>query len=458
MSERRSYPALYSPFIWASFLSAVAGGFFLAAILGLHTAYGLWSGKLLIELVQLHGHLQLLGWMGLLLIGVSMYVLPRFASTPLPPGNQQRWIFILLATGLGLRVLAVMAALFSPGHVDFYRYGMCAGMYLETLGIACYVGSALRVLSSANADAHDRNRLAPYFIAMFSGWSVLAVGTAWLAFIQLQSFSLVLHPVWNDLVIEAFIRLTLVPAVFGFGVKMIPVFMGLRAPLWPVRNVGIGLVASTCLYLTGKLLHSIMPDQQVSSFIVGFGLLGISLAVLCFVWFLDALLFRVLPERVALKTYRSDAALQRGRYGDRGEFGRFELFIIAGFAWIALVAFVEGINGMLLVLGYSELFSATTIRHALLLGGLAHIVLGVSHRLLPNLLGWGQLAPILTTVAFFLFFLSSLLRVAPLLLADIGVKVPIDFYALSGTFALAGITLSFANICFRNFISAPKKN
>ena len=106
----------------------------------------------------------------------------------------------------------------------------------------------------------------------------------------------------------------------------------------------------------------------------------------------------------------------------------------------------------MLVLGYSELVSATTLRHALLLGGLAHIVLGVAHRLLPNLLGWSQLAPVLTTLAFLLFFSSSLLRVIPFLLADFGVILPVVFYAVSGVFGLAGIALAFINICARKFI------
>jgi hypothetical protein len=287
---------------------------------------------------------------------------------------------------------------------------------------------------------------------MFSGWCILAIGTATIGISVVGSDSLILNPLWNDLLIESFVRLTLVPAVFGFGVKMLPVFLGLRAPLWPVRKVGLLLVVNTYLYLCSKLCQILLPAQEILGYLSAVGQLGIALAVLGFTWFLDALLFRVLPERVALKVYRSDAHLQRGRYGDKGEFGRFELFIITGFAWISLVALLEGANGISILLGMPEVVSVVTLRHALLLGGLAHLVLGVSHRLLPNLLGWALLAPMLTGISFALMLISSLCRVFPLLLADFGFNMPTGFFALSGVFGMIGIGVAFLNICGRKLL------
>lgn len=457
MRSKRSYPALYAPFIWASFMVAVFGGFLLASYLALNMGSGLWPGRFLIEHIQLHGHLQLLGWMGLLLIGVSLYVLPRLTSSPIYIRNSRRWIFVTLILGIGTRIGVVIALVLAIGSRIWISYLMFAGMILETVGMVLYLSTVMRCVLDRKTDKNDLNRLGPYLFAMFSGWCFLAIGTTVGGISLIGSDSIILNPLWNDLLIESFVRLTLIPAVFGFGVKMLPVFLGLHAPLWPVRKVGLLLVVSTYLYLCGKLCRILVPDQVVFGYLSAVGQLGIALAVLGFTWLLDALLFRVLPERVALKVYRSDAHLQRGRYGDKGEFGRFELFIITGFAWISLVALLEGANGISILLGVPEMVSAVTLRHALLLGGLTHLVLGVSHRLLPNLLGWAQVAPMLTGVSFTLMLVASLCRVFPLLLADFGLTMPTGFFAFSGVFGVAGIGLAFFNICGRKLLRCLEK-
>ena len=110
----RSYPTLYTPFVWGSFLIAVFGGFLLAAYLSVSMGSGWWSGTLLFELIQLHGHLQLVGWMGMLLLGVSLYLLPRLLSASLPVSRADKWIFVLLLLGILLRVVATFSEAFAP--------------------------------------------------------------------------------------------------------------------------------------------------------------------------------------------------------------------------------------------------------------------------------------------------------------------------------------------------------
>jgi len=64
----------------------------------------------LVHLTDLHASWGLLGWVGLLIVGVAYQVVPMFQVTPLYPRNVTRWLAWGLFLGLGLRT-AVTATL-----------------------------------------------------------------------------------------------------------------------------------------------------------------------------------------------------------------------------------------------------------------------------------------------------------------------------------------------------------
>jgi len=407
---------------------------------------GWWSGALLFELIQLHGHLQLIGWMGMLLLGVSLYLLPRLLSAPLPVVKAERWIFILLLAGIFLRVVATFSGVFTP----LARFGggrlLLLSALVEALAVAFYLCLCLKLVLSVRAGNNDLKRLWPYFMAMFLGWTFFSAGQIWLSVFLSEGTSALLHYQWNGFLNDLFVRLVLIPALFGFGVKMLPIFLGLTPPLWPVRSVGLALLISALVYLLGKGLAIAVSEVQMFLPMQMLGLLGMSTSVVAFIWFLDALLFRIFPERIALKAHRSDAKEQRGRFGDKGEYGRFELFIVVGFAWLAIVALLEGVNAVWQLVGAQELISYATLRHGLLLGALAHLVLGVSHRLLPGLLGKKLYSPQLTVISFTFLFLASLLRVVPLMFSDLGFTLPMTYFSWSGVVGFFAIVIACMNI------------
>ena len=442
----RSYPTLYTPFVWGSFLIAVFGGFLLAAYLSVSMGSGWWSGTLLFELIQLHGHLQLVGWMGMLLLGVSLYLLPRLLSASLPVSKADKWIFVLLLLGILLRVVATFSEAFAPLTKLSGSTILLLSVLFELAAIILYLFICFKLVQSVRAGNNDLKRLWPYFAAMFFGWALFALLQLWLSLFHSGETSALINPQWSGFVNDVFVRLVLIPALFGFGVKMLPVFLGLTPPLWPVRSVGLVLFVSTLTYLLGKALVIIAPEASIFFTVQMLGLLGISASVLAFIWFLDALLFRILPERIALKVHRSDVKEQRGRFGDKGEYGRFELFIVVGFAWLAIIALLEATNAIRQLVGYSELISYATLRHGLLLGALSHLVLGVSHRLLPSLLGKKLFSPGLTVVCFLLLFLASLLRVVPLMFSDLGHTLPMTYFSWSGVVGLFAISIAGMNI------------
>lgn len=457
-SMTRSYLELYAPFIWGSFIIAVFGGFLLAAYLSLSMGSGWWSGAFLFEIIQLHGHLQLVGWMGMLLVGVSLYILPRLMSASVPLAKADSWIFTFLSTGIFVRILAVFSGLIIPIDMFTGEALLIFASLFEFGGIALYVFICFMLIFRAKNGNNDLKRLWPYFVCMLSGWSIFAIGQLCLSFWPGGQTSVLLSQEWNGVLNDLFVRLVLIPAIFCFGAKMLPVFLGLTPPRWPVRNVGLALLVSTCLYVVSKGVLIVVPEASVVAVMSAVGLLGISISVLAYIWFLDGLLFRILPERIALKVYRSDVKEQRGRFGDKGEYGRFELFVVVGFAWLLIVAVLEGINALRALAGVPELISHTILRHALLLGGLAHLVLGVSHRLLPGLLDRKLLSPRLTEVSFFLLFSASLLRVIPLVITDLGSFVPLGYFAWSGVVGLFAVSVAFLNLFGRRGPTSKQNN
>ena len=66
-----------APYVWTALAIAIAGGFAIATYLGwqlgtqsnLPTNFPVW--------VQVHGQLQLVGWVDLFIMGVSLFFMPR---------------------------------------------------------------------------------------------------------------------------------------------------------------------------------------------------------------------------------------------------------------------------------------------------------------------------------------------------------------------------------------------
>jgi uncharacterized protein involved in response to NO len=67
----------------AALLLGAGGGFVLACVLTVTSMLGIALGSWWIALAQTHGDLQLFGWAGLFVVGVSLHFLPRLRGTPL---------------------------------------------------------------------------------------------------------------------------------------------------------------------------------------------------------------------------------------------------------------------------------------------------------------------------------------------------------------------------------------
>ncbi|MCI0655658.1 MAG: DUF542 domain-containing protein, partial [Acidobacteria bacterium] len=165
---------LYRRFLKAALLFTFTGG----------TALGAWAlitmairgqlGGLGRGIIQVHGHYQLFGWVGLFVVGVAYHILPRLTGIPLPSYRAASASFVLLVTGVLLRTAQAM----DPSSTRSAL--LLGGALLELTGCGVFFWIVTRILAA------QPGRLHPY-----QGY--LTLGTAWLGVSALLNFTHALY-------------------------------------------------------------------------------------------------------------------------------------------------------------------------------------------------------------------------------------------------------------------------
>lgn len=135
-------------------------------LLALNWRLAFWRALLLPMGLQVHLTLGLVGWFGLLIIGVSYYLLPRF--TTLKDLTRVRPHGIL--AGLLLSIACLISGAFVAAIITRI------GLLLAALAGFIYTGDILRFLSAWRAKARDLTRTHWQIVAVETG--VLSLGTA----------------------------------------------------------------------------------------------------------------------------------------------------------------------------------------------------------------------------------------------------------------------------------------
>src|SRR5690554_2507990 len=84
---------------------------------------------------QAHGHAQLMGWGGAMILGVGLQFLPRLRGARLWSPHWVPPLFIMLAVGLTVRVVAQPLAAALPGAPMPWLVVLMAGTGVETVAV-----------------------------------------------------------------------------------------------------------------------------------------------------------------------------------------------------------------------------------------------------------------------------------------------------------------------------------
>jgi len=443
-----------SDYIWTALATALFLGFAIGAHLSFVIGFDFPLGQGFYSFIQIHGHVQLVGWVGLFIIGISLHFIPRLAGVPIA---QPQWfdrILWLIALGLLLRSLghSILPYLVDRAGFALVSWLVAVSGLLEWLGIVIYLtllaGIIRRVKSLGMRPA--MTQVAPFFLMMLSGWIIHASLNLFLLIQMALRQAVAVEQGWNEFAIQIFMGLILLPVAFAFSVRMFPLYLRLPAPDWPVRATAVVYLFAFALQIipTLPLLQGAIPEffHAISSLgtIIKCGV------ILWFVWQLDFLTRRRSPWTVnRILQPGPDRRPTRPNLPDYGEFGRFERLVYSAYIWLVLGAVFEMLSSFSVLLKFSLLHSSDAARHLYLLGFITHLILGMSVRMIPGFIGKKKVASAkLVDATFWLGNMATVFRVAPLVLPLALFEVMPSLVQLAqATFALSGILGLFAILC-----------
>lgn len=445
-------------YIWVALVTAIVAGFAIGAHLASVIGYDFPLGRGFYSFIQTHGHVQLVGWAGLFIIGISLHFIPRLASVPL---SHPRWvprILWMMAAGLLLRILGqtVLPYLARPTLFVVLSWLTAGSGLLEWCSILMYVALLLKSLRGVNVRIQPALlSVRPFFAMMLAGW-VLYASLNLVLLVQMAGRNdIVVDRGWNEFAIQVFISLVLLPVAFAFSVRMLPLYLTLRAPDWPIRGTAYVYLVSVCLLVIplSPLVSGLAPEA--AQLLSNLGMLLRGGVIVWFVWQFDILTRRYEPWTVKREVQPlPDKRPTRPGLPDYGEFGRFERLVYAAYAWLVLAACFEMLDGAAGLLGFAPPVSTDAVRHTYLVGFITVLILGVSVRLIPGLLKKKCVAsPPLVEATFWLGNIAAMSRVLPLILPPAlfdavpsSVLIAQNLFAFSGILGLAAVVCLAVNL------------
>jgi hypothetical protein len=417
---------------WAD---AIYQPFFLAGLAVIVTVGAAWGAWLLVKIgwtgaftgvtiheVNAHGHAQIMGWVGLFIMGFAYQAFPRMWQVDLPAPRLALLTWLLMLAGIAARSTAMMAS------------GASWAVGLHQAGAAAQIAAvAAFICLLATAFFRSRVRMQPYvgFVfaalacfliqAIYSSWHIgqlIAAPTRDALLLQVATFQASLR----DIQIHGLGMMM----ILGVGIRMFPAIFGL--PETPDRRGWIAL--GVLLTAIGLEVSFLLAYQTTGNHRLAYWMLlpwlMLPLGVGLIVW--PWRLWRPLPEP--------------GRSDRSGK------FIRAAFAWLFLSF------GMLLLLPVYQAASGTAfshayygaVRHAITVGFISMMIVGMGAKVVPTLRGIEPDRLPALWPAFVLLNVGCLWRVASQVLTD---WFPV-FYAVvavSGLLEWTALTLWAGHLC-----------
>lgn len=217
----RNEDGIHMPFITASLLFGVLGGFSLATSLPIEAL----AGSLDVSWVahaQVHGHLQVVGFATLFVVGMALKLAPRFGGRAVSPPGAERWLLWLLVAGL-------LGRTFGQPLTEVAPFGVLtvAGAALEGVGAGLFLFLVIAALSGA---VRGREPFALLIVgAAFAFLLQSVLGLWWLSEMAVDRRTF-LGALENSVLIHLQFFGVLLPAILGVGMRSFPTFFGRKPP------------------------------------------------------------------------------------------------------------------------------------------------------------------------------------------------------------------------------------
>ncbi len=451
-------------FIWWALGLAVFAGFAIGAHVASVIGLELPLGKGFASFIQAHGHVQLVGWAGLFIIGISLHFIPRLAGVPIQKPSRISLILWLVSSGLILRSIGQTLLPYFFGKAVFYWISaltFTSGL-LEFIAIVLYLITLVQTIGGVTLDSlrPALQSVKPFFQMMFAGWLVYGLLNLFLLLQMAAAGKVVVDQNWNEFAIQIFLNLVLLPVAFAFSARLFPLYLRLPAIDWQVAQLAWVYFISVCLQILPTLPVVLSLPSQIPLYLSAVGKILKGAVVLWFIWRIDVLTRRRAPWTVH-RVLQPGPERRPTREGlpDYGEFGRFEWLVYAAYFWLIVAVVLETTAALSSLLAWRAAISSDAIRHAYLLGFITNLILGMAVRMLPGFIQKKQVAqPRLVAATFWLANAAAMTRVAPLLLPAGWLEpFPEITFVVLRAFAASGVLGLIAVICLAvNLIKTAK--
>jgi hypothetical protein len=402
----------YRSFLRAAVVIGMLGGAALGAVALTHLAVWGYSGVMpewrwWPALIQAHGNAQLFGWTGLFVIGVAFHSLPRILQRPGPPPVLARATFALVFSGLALGLVAQPLA--AGGRVPLL---FPVAMALQAVGVSLFAAYVLKIAGRPRQPSHG----------------FIVVGTLWFWMGALARFGLSVAAMAeagamppasaNAAYLHAMTWGFLLCYVLGYSLRLLPVFVGLPSGRTSLAWAGLLLLTAG----TGaEALARLAAAPLLSTAAMGASVVGIGCAL------------------AALRVWAAPIG------SPDADSGWLRRFAATAYGWLVVAGVL--LLGLRLAeaVGPVSLLHAHAIggasRHALTVGFVSLMLVGVAWRILPLFSGAAGPRPGLVGAVFSLLVAGSLLRVGGQVAAGLWGGGWYAVMGVSGWPELAGVTL-----------------
>ncbi len=358
-----AYDAPYRWFIAVSLTMAIGGGFMLAVLLPLARAEKwAWSDGIRWQaLIQAHGQLQLIGFGGLFVMGMSLRLMPRFSGRPLAHRALVPALIPVIATSLLLRSVAEPWGDGVPR--DAGLIGSAALLLTGGVAFAAIIcGTLCHRESQAEATGY-------FFVLGALGFCTGAVLNL-LQVIEMVRDALPIAPVSKETA-QVFMQQYgfLVMFVSGVGMRAVPTFSGATRMPNATRAAALLLACGVALFAGAMLWITYRSYSETAARAGDAGQLATAAAFAVTVWVSGALW----PSK-----NRVAAASQTAFW-----------FVRSAYAWMLAAALLTAWYGARALVdgALPDTYELDAIRHVLTIGVLTMMVVGMSMLIVPEFAG-----------------------------------------------------------------------
>lgn len=323
--------------------------------------------------IQAHGQAQVFGWVGSFILGISLYVLPKFRGRSLRSFKRAWAVWVLWTLGVAWHWLGIV-------YSWHWREALIGSAVLE---LAAYAVT-LWVLFAPGRGGRPGEKSLPVDLGSWLGiFGFLGLGLTLAANLRLSlrvamasaspAYPLVGDRVFLLLALWAFVA----PVAWGYSTRFVTIFLGLAPPVRRAAPwLGVGILA--------------VVTFSVARWFLAVDLVAIAMTGLA-IWALRVFRPSVRPAKCS------------------GVYSHYIVFVRLSFVWLgaaSILGLVSELTPTMPGLGGAS-------RHAMTVGFVALLIFSIGPRLLPSFLNGRELAsPRLMAASLWLLTLGCALRVS----------------------------------------------